>query len=174
MKYKEEVKKFLGQIKNTKLLVIIFIVGIVLILLPSGNGKGSKEVVLKEDSVEIFKQTMEKELEDALSSVKGAGKVQVLINLDDSGESFVAADEKSEENISGEENTESFEKNYVLKNDDGGGQSPIVLRKSMPKISGILVIAEGAENERIKNELTLAVKAISGVRAHRVYVLPKK
>lgn len=174
MNYKEEAKKFLGQIKNTKLLVIIFILGIVLMLIPSGNGKKSEEVVLKDDSANVYKQTMEKELEDALSQVKDAGRVRVLISLDDDGESLIAADEKSEENKGENENKEMTEKSYVLKNDDGGGQSPVVLRKNMPKISGVLVIAEGAENEKIKNELTLAVKAISGVRAHRVYVLPKK
>ncbi len=170
MNYKEEIKKFLGQIKNTKLLVIIFILGIVLMLLPTEKGKKDKEVIAGASFGTEYKQNIEKELEKTLSQVKDAGSVKVLISLDDSGESFIAADEKNEE----KEDEKALEKSYILKNDDGGGQSPVVLKKSMPKVSGVLVIAEGAGNENIKNELRLAVKAVLGVKPHRIYVLARK
>lgn len=170
MDYKEKIKKFLGQIKNTKLLVIIFILGIVLMLFPTGNGEKDKEVILGEESGTEYKQNIEKELEKALSLVKGAGNVKVLVNLENDGESFMAKDEKNEK----DENSQGYEESYVLKNDNGGGQSPVVLKKNTPKISGVLVVAEGAGNENIKNELTLAVRAVLGVKPHRVYVLCKK
>lgn len=170
MKYKDEIKKFLGQKKNTKLLVLIFILGIALMLVPNGENKKNSGVVEKETHAALYKKETEKELKNALSKVKGAGSVEVLVSLSDEGESYVASNEKSEKS---EKNFVS-EKTYVLKNDDNGGESAVVLRKNMPRISGVLVIAEGACDENIKNELTMAVKAISGVRAHRIYVLVKK
>ena len=41
---KIDFKKLFGQIKNTKALIIIFIVGIVLLMLPTGNSEKTKEI----------------------------------------------------------------------------------------------------------------------------------
>ena len=62
----------------------------------------------------------------------------------------------------------------MLKNDAGGGESPVVLKKSRPAVSGVLVIATGAKDAETKNELLNAVRAVLGVKAHRIEVLERK
>ncbi len=174
MKYKEELQKFLGQIKNTKLLAIIFIVGITLVLLPTGDKDKEKKVVFEETCTDTYKENTEKQLKKVLSGVKDAGKVEVMLVMDDDGDVLYAQDERSENSFNDEQNTKNYEKTYVLKNDAGGGESAIVVKRNMPKISGVLITSSGAGMKSVKNELVNAVKAVLGVRAHRIYVLEKK
>ena len=60
MKSMSDLKKFFGQIMNTKILVIIFIVGIGLMMLPSGGTKEKKEVVEQQISGTAYKEEIEK------------------------------------------------------------------------------------------------------------------
>ena len=101
MKSISDLKKFFGQIMNTKILVIIFIVGIGLMMLPSGGTKEKKEVVEQQISGTAYKEEIEKQLKSILSSVKGAGNVEVMVTLEDDGQTIFAADEKSDSQIEG-------------------------------------------------------------------------
>ncbi len=174
MKYKDEFKKYIGQIMNTRVLVIIFIVGIGLMLLPQEKDKERQVSGTKTDCGTVYKTEMEKQLKTILSQVKGVGSTEVMITLENDGQTFFASDVKAEhQNRDGtEQNTE--EKTYLLKNDAGGGESPVVIQQGKPNISGVLVIAEGAKNADIKNDIIRAVRAVLGVKAHRIEVLERK
>lgn len=175
MKYAETIQKFFGQIMNTKVLVIIFIVGIGLMMLPGGGTSGKEEVVEQQqiDSA-AYKNEIEKQLKTILSSVQGAGKVDVMVTLEDEGTTVFAADEKSDSQDKEGAMQDTNEKTYVLKNDAGGGESPVVLQKNMPAVSGVLVVAPGANDAEVKSKLFNAVCALLGVKAHRVEVLAKQ
>lgn len=174
MKYKEHLQKIFGQIMNTRALVIIFIVGIGLMLLPQEKDKGERVSSTKTDCGTAYKTEMEKQLKTILSSVKGVGSTEVMITLENDGQTFFASDVKAEyqKRDDTEQNTE--EKTYLLKNDAGGGESPIVVQQGKPNISGVLVIAEGAKQADVKNDIIRAVRAVLGVKAHRIEVLERK
>lgn len=174
MKYKESLQKFLGQIMNTRVLVIIFIVGIGLMLLPQEKDKEKQVSSTKTDCGTVYKTELEKQLKTILSSVKGVGSTEVMITLENDGQTFFASDSRSEyqKRDDTEQNTE--EKTYLLKNDAGGGESPVVVQQGKPNISGVLVIAEGAKQADIKNDIIRAVRAVLGVKAHRIEVLERK
>lgn len=174
MKIIEKIKKYFGQIKNTKLLVIIFIVGIVLIIFPNGSMTKKKEVVEQKDCVLSYKEDLEKQLKTVLSSVKGVGNTDVMIVLENDGQTYFAADETSDIQEKDNAKQRVGEKIYVLKNDAGGGESPVTLKKNMPAVSGVLVIATGAKDVGVKSEIISAVHALLGVKAHRVEVLERK
>ncbi len=175
-----ELKKItekIGQIMHTKTLVIIFIVGIVLLILPTETGQRESEKGKDDITSHTYKSELEAELEHILSDVKGVGKVRVMITFSDSGKTFYVADEQTEGKTETSEKTEkqkSDDTRYVLKNDAGGGQSPLISRESTPEVSGVLVIAPGAKDAKIKNDIIGAVRAVLGVKAHRVEVLEKK
>ncbi len=174
MKYKDELKKFFGQIMNTRALVIIFIVGIGLMLLPQEKDKGENVSSAKADCGTAYKTEMEKQLKTILSSVKGVGSTEVMITLENDGQTFFASDVKAEHQKRDDTEQNTEEKTYLLKNDAGGGESPIVVQQGKPNISGVLVIAEGAKNADIKNDIIRAVRAVLGVKAHRIEVLERK
>lgn len=178
MKLEEWFHKYFGQKRNTKVLFLILLLGVLLMIL-SGTTKKESGKKVETESKNSFRQTeytdvLERRLEKALQSVRGAGKVSVMITLADSGQNIYAQDEQAEKKLSGSSDSSvsnSSENAFVLKNDSGGGQSPILIRNDLPKISGVLVTAEGADNAEVKSNLLNAVKAVLDVKAHRVQVL---
>lgn len=178
MKYKELIQNFFGQIMNTKGLIIILLVGIGLLLVSGSFSRSSRETEeVKGDkavsSAAEYEKQLEKRLTDILSTIQGAGDVSVMITLDDEGQNIYATDEKSETDTGQEDTSRSQDSGVVLKNDSGGGQSPVLVRTQRPAVSGVLVTAEGAENAEVKNNLVSAVRAVLDVRVHRVEVLAK-
>lgn len=167
----EEFKKVLGQIMHTKPAVIILIIGVILLILPAG-AKTEKEKPQEAETYETYRVETERNLKRILSKVKGVGKVEVFITFENYGEAVYAKNGQSEENK--EKSAKEFSDSYVLKNDAGGGESPLVVKKETPEVSGVLVVANGAKDPVLKAQIISAVRAVTGVKAHRVEVLEKK
>ncbi|MBQ3554517.1 MAG: hypothetical protein IJA08_07525 [Clostridia bacterium] len=180
MKWKEQIEKYLEPLMNTKLLAIILLVGIVFLILPGFFGEKEESLPAKNIAIDsrAYVKELEQRLSDILSTIQGAGKISVMITLDDEGETVYAQDVSSDRKpiANAEANGESRadEKKLVLKSDAGGGQSPISVVKTMPKVSGVLVTAQGADDERVKSDLIQAIKSVLDVKTHRVAVLVKK
>ena len=70
------------------------------------------------------------------------------------------------------EDTSVDEQLVIIKNGDKEG--PIVVETKKPKVSGVLVVAKGAENIQVKKWIIEAVTRALDVPSHRVSVMPKK
>ena len=119
----------------------------------------------------------EKRLEEILGKINGAGDVSVMIYYSNLGEKIVARDKKiksEKENIrEGEEKeSENREESTVLYGASGNEQ-PFVTEERMPKPDGVLIIAEGAENEKVKYEISEAARALLGLSPNRIRVSAK-
>ena len=114
--------------------------------------------------------TLEARLEDILSTVRGAGKVRVLVTYATAGERVAATvsttDESVSETSSGATATRS-EQSREMKQPAtisvDGGQSPIILVEREPEIRGVIVVAEGAADPAVRLSLQRAVQAVTGV-----------
>lgn len=125
----------------------------------------------------INTEETEKRLEEILQMIDGAGDVSVMIYYSSTGEKIVASDTRtrSEKNEKGEgvyDLSEDKEHNTVLY---GGGSSeqPFVTEERLPKPGGIIVIAEGAKNEKVRYEIQEAVKALLGLSPNRIKVVAR-
>ena len=175
---KEKYEAFLKKITNTKALLVILLLGIGLMLLPGQDKKDGEKATEQPSGTVIstvdYEKKLEKRLSEMLESMEGLSRVRVMITLEDSGEVYYAQDRASNEKDSGgtlsDRSTQSDEA-FVLKNDSGGGQSPLVLKTKMPRISGVLVTAKGKESVGTVNDITGAVRAVLDVPAHRVKIL---
>ncbi|MFP3359212.1 stage III sporulation protein AG, partial [Planococcus sp. SIMBA_143] len=67
----------------------------------------------------------------------------------------------------------SQEEEIVIVN-NGDKEVPIVKETKKPKVSGVLVVAKGADNIQIKKWIIEAVTRSLNVPSHRVSVLPKQ
>ena len=173
---------YFEKMMNTKGLVIILLIGVSLLLLPGLFPKGA---VTKSDSTEAayffdrkaYEQELEKRLADMLSTVRGISHVSVMITVEDTGEMIYAQnesfDEKNADDGSLSEKERQTEGSPALKNDGGGGQSPILLKTGMPKISGVLITAKGTDDPTLQANIISAVRAVLNVAPHRVQVLCK-
>lgn len=55
-----------------------------------------------------------------------------------------------------------------------GKQIPYVIRESKPKVTGILVLAQGGDNDRIRKEITCLLQALFDIEAHKIVVAKMK
>ncbi len=167
--------------KPPKAIIIVIIASIIILAFsdlsvfkPKNQKDNSKtdEKISNTNSAEYIQQT-ESRLEETLQKINGAGKVTVFINLDSGGEKVLAADKKTKENI--KETDENSDKDYeteenIVLSGQSSTQGPYITEELFPKPSGILVIAEGAGNEKIRLEIYESVKAIFGLPANRIKV----
>ena len=119
------------------------------------------------------------QLEEILSEMDGAGKVQAWVTLAGSSEKVLVQERDYEESLLHEADsvggTRTEEKNdmneTVITNSSG---DPYVVKTLQPKVEGVLVIAEGAGNSVVKKNISEAVEVLFGIDAHRIKVAKKK
>ncbi len=175
---KEKYETILKKITNTKALLVILLLGIGLMLLPGQDKKAAEKSTespgISAISTTDYEKKLEKRLSEMLESIEGLSRVRVMITLEDNGEVYYAQDRASNEKDAGgtlsDRSTQSDEA-FVLKNDSGGGQSPLVLKTKAPRISGVFVTLKGQESTQTVNDITGAVRAVLDVPAHRVKIL---
>ncbi|MBQ2191834.1 MAG: hypothetical protein II409_05455, partial [Clostridia bacterium] len=85
--------------------------------------------------------SIERRLETVLSRMAGVGKVTVMLTLDQTEEQVLAVDGRSSSSETGS-STESRPATVS----EGGKESPIVLTERLPRVRGVIVVAEGAAN----------------------------
>ncbi len=120
---------------------------------------------------------VEERLEAVLSSIRGAGRVEVMITYE-SGPEIVTAmntdtntnrsetvDNEKESTV--EQKTESQKPATVSGN---GGTEPIVITEKQPAVRGVIVVAEGADNVAVRMDLQRAVQTVLNVPASSIEV----
>lgn len=157
-----ELNKLISNKRSLIVIASLFVIGLMLV---SGGG-GSREV--KSQSIDA--DTINRELENILSEVEGAGDVSVLINYSQSGEKILAYDMESNIN-EGEGEKENNSRSQVVYD---GNKMPVVLKEYMPKVEGVIIVAQGGNIESVKKQLIAGTVALLGVDEHKIEVLKMK
>ncbi|MBE5863856.1 MAG: hypothetical protein E7295_13535 [Lachnospiraceae bacterium] len=126
-----------------------------------------------------YLHALEKELEELLSSVEGAGRVRVMITLEQSRELVLEKEEKRSQKQTMEENTEGIGKEgreniweeKAIYEENEKEKLPFVVKQVFPRIQGVIVAAEGVGTGCVRSDLSEAVQALFGIEAHKVKVL---
>ena len=112
---------------------------------------------------------LEKRLITVLTQIRGAGRVEVLITYETSGEIVPATVSQTDESISagadglGARSEQLRELTQPATVTSGGVQSPIVLVEKEPTVRGVIVVAQGASDPMVRFDLQRAVKVVTGV-----------
>ncbi len=123
-----------------------------LLLFGSFGGEEAEEPVVSV-SAEAYCADLENRLEKLCSTVKGVGKVRVMVTLEGGYENIYEKDEEGTVTVG-----------------SGKGESAVISAVRPPKIAGVGIVAEGAANERVKNELLAIVSVSLGIGTHKIYV----
>lgn len=178
--FNSDVIKSIGKDK----LILIAIAGIVLIVCSyldfsqteSDNKKVAEDASDSSITKDDYVAGLEDKLKDLLQNVNGAGKCQVMITLKSSNEKILQSDvdttNKSEtgENTINESNSSS--KTLILKGEED--EKPYVIKEIMPEIEGVVVVAEGAGNEKVNLDITKIIQALFNVEAHKISIIKMK
>ena len=149
-----------------KYVLIVIIVGIILLLWPSGERKQSTGTGGTANVRETFDlEALEEKLSKTLSKVEGAGEVTVTLTVKNSMEQVLASDRTTSVSDRGS----SVEEETVLVS-TGSGQDTVLLTQKYPTFQGALVVCEGGDNAEIQLLLTRALSALTGLGADRITV----
>lgn len=159
---------------------IIILIVVAILYLAFGNkftSEKTQKKVMNETSTEAnyeerIKKT-EEELEEILSLIKNAGKVKVKIDVEKLNEKSVAKDakNKNQNEVKGDDTKIVTEvEETIVTYGQGSGETPLIISEKGLRPSGVLIVASGAEDENVKNEIFEAVRSLYGLSAHRVTV----
>jgi stage III sporulation protein AG len=198
MEWKQKVEYMIEKWKQSKKIpvknqiVILLLLGILLVVItiPTGSTKDEAETkgesVLVQSTVDTTSESYETYLEErvarALEYVDGAGKVEVLLTLKNTGEKIVEKDTQSssqktqEEDSSGGSRTvqdNSNDRTSIYERASDGSQTPYVTQEICPEIEGVVVIAQGGDNAVVVQNITEAIQALFGVDAHKIKIMKR-
>lgn len=185
-------QEFLKLIDPQKRRIILglLLLGIVLLAVSTILGGGSPSssgearpaapspTVVAADPLAAWQAATDQTLARLLSEVAGAGEVSVSVTLASSpartlAENVTVRDSSERSSQSGGttlSQTSETDRQVVF----SGNNTPVVLNELGPKVVGVLVVAAGAGDPVVREELTSAVETLLGVPAYKVLVLPKE
>ncbi len=184
-KEKEKKKKpfaFFKKFKNIKgfevVIVVVLIAVMLLIAFGSFNfSKSTDENSVDVTSAEEYAKELERNLNEVLSNIKGAGNVKTMITLEGGYELTIGyyTEEKTTTGTNGSASTENktVTENviYVTEN---GQEVPLVLYKKNPVIKGVVIVSSGAGDINIKLDLIRAAQTLLNVESSCIEVFVGK
>ncbi|MBE5870783.1 MAG: hypothetical protein E7294_05950 [Lachnospiraceae bacterium] len=130
------------------------------------------------DSQDYIENT-EKRLKEVLSKIKGAGKTDVILMTNGSGELVLEKDRPYErENLNETDaqggnrsrSTMKDEETTVFWKDTDGKELPFIAKELNPKVTGVLVVCQGGGNARVKREISDAIMALFDLDVHKIKI----
>lgn len=120
---------------------------------------------------------LENKLEQTIEGMEGAGKVHVMITLEDSGEKILDKNQPyessrevvKEEGKESETSTIQSDSQTVLIDVDGN-TGPIVIQERYPDIEGVVVVCEGGDDSGTSLRIKEAVQALFSIDTHKIVV----
>ena len=169
----------------------IGVAGIILILLASIFTSGSQAGTpgptgaptpppaseTSQDAVLAYEKSLDSEVAEALSRVSGAGMVEVSITLAGSPARRFAENTTTQRGMTtqrdaqgGIQTQKSVQTSTSLAS--GAGASPVLTEEVGPAVVGVLVVASGARDPLVRDDLFQAATTLLGVPGYKVMVLP--
>lgn len=163
---KSRFKNFYEKIKSGKapkiaVAVILLILVLCLFMYKSPSVRKTDDTA----AISEYTETLENRLENILSAITGAGRVKTMITLE-SGSETVIAMKRTTSVVDGKTLTEETP---ILVN----GKT-VTLKELYPKISGVLIVCEGANSISVKTKLLTATEALLKIDKDRIEILTMK
>ncbi|NRT27372.1 stage III sporulation protein AG [Clostridium beijerinckii] len=114
--------------------------------------------------------------------MNGVGDVEVMMSFENGGEKVPAYDKNNQKSTTEENDTEGGKRvtnqdtdasKTVMTTSDGNNE-PFILKTYKPKITGIIILAEGADNSKIKYGIEQAVSKLYNLSLDKVNVYSMK
>lgn len=164
----------LKSIKHIEIIIAIILGAIILLVyLSTFSSKAPDNTAYESTNSSEYAAMLEKKLANVLSQIDGVGNVSVMITLA-SGPEYIYAtnnEEKKNINTAGSSTTTSITTTSVpiiISNDI------IIIKEIMPTVGGVIVVAGGTQNTKVKLEILKAIQALLDVPQGNIEVLVGK
>ena len=160
---KEKIANLFKQKNITNLIILLLLVIMFYLVVSYFTGvnnitkseKTNLEKVSKEDmnsnskkdsEVLSYQEKQEKDLERILGKINGVTRV----------------------------NSQETDGDKIVMSNSSNGSEPVILKTEKPEVLGVMVVAEGAEDSKIKYEITKAISSLYNISVDKVNVLAMK
>ena len=169
--------KLAKMLKKYKYAALVLLLGIALLLLPSGKNK--KEVQeSKTVSAELdddgYAALTEQRLTQMLSQIDGAGRVEVMLTLRTGSRTRYQTDTQLSESTAEDGTQKSEERKTVILSEGSAYDKAAVAAVDYPLFQGALILSEGADSASVKLALIQAVSALTGLGSDQITVVKMK
>lgn len=181
--------------KNISNLVIVVLV-LVLILVTVSAFKGTTSQAVNKNQVNNGKANdvknsnismdeevgLEDKLKNTLELIDGVGKVEAMVYFDSGEEQVPAMNVNDSTDYTEEKDNAGGTRNTTQKNsgstvvltNNGDKTEPLIVKTYKPKVSGVIVVAEGASDKVVQYKITQAVVNLFNIPADKVNVYAMK
>lgn len=182
-KLKAFTSSFPKFIENKRVLTVIVVIGCIGILLIGFSDWLTPQKTQKQSdnseqiSVENYIEVLEKKTQKMVLSISGAGKSKIMITAENSSEKEFATNDDTSTDYKANDSEQqqvSEQKSEIVIVESNGGKNALVTKVREPQIRGVLVLCEGADIPKVRENVTEAVKTVLGVPYNKICVIKLK
>ena len=156
-------KKAWQYIKQYWYVLLVLIIGIGLMLLPTED-VNINTAASKPQSEPV---TLQEELEQILSQIRGAGKVKVLLTESSGTQTVYQTDQD-------QRGQDSVSNKTAIVTDSNRNQNGLIHRIDPPVYLGAVIVCQGGDSAAVKLAIVEAVASVTGLSTDRITVLKMK
>lgn len=155
-------------IRKYKFVAIILLVGVGLMLLPTGSKRNKTGTSGNEKN--ISGESINDALEDILSKIDGAGDVRVYLSIAAGEETVYQTDKDS----TASESSNTTKNDTIIVTDSERNQSGLIKQVIPPRYQGAIVLCDGADSASVRLAIVDAVSKATGLSYDHISVLKMK
>lgn len=155
--------------KKYRYVLIVFLAGMFLMFLPTGQTKNETERTVPEVFAEE-QEDLQNALTRVLSMIAGAGKVEVLLTEASGRRTHYQTDE----NLSTGENSSDIRRETVVITQASRAEAGLVQQIDPPVYLGAVVLCQGADSPAVRLAIVEAVSNATGLSSDKISVLKMK
>ena len=151
-------------VRKYRYVLLVVLAGLFLMALPDGkNAKAAPEPAVAETEP---RQDLQTGLEEILSQIQGAGRVQVLLTQREGERTVYQTDEDS--------TSSGIRSDTVLLNGSDRSQTGLVQQVNPPTYLGAVIVCQGADSASVRLAIVSAVGSVTGLSTDKITVLKMK
>ena len=166
-----QIGRMMPLIRRYQYVWVVLLVG-VLLLAAGGGARDAPAVGAQADRIaaagSFDLDAFEARLQDSLTRIQGAGAVELILSLEESGETVYASNVRHSQSDGA---SGSYESSLSTVSDGSYGEQPIQIQQHCPTFRGAVVLCQGAGSDQVRLAVTQAVSAVCGLGADRISVI---
>lgn len=194
----KNLQEFLNNLtskKNAYNLIVVFLVGVLLLLVSSFFKSTStntaatatpqttqQESPSQDRTLSQYERDKKAEVKSMLSKIKGIGEVEVVLTFESGEELVPAINSNTGTSVTDEKDNEGGQRKTTQNTDgetivmaiNGNDTEPYILKRIEPKVAGVVVVAQGADNSETKSNIMQAVSSLFAIPNYKIKVFPMK
>ena len=171
----EKLKQIFAKIKSVKNIEIIIglVIIAVMIIIYSNVSAAKEKTEAASDGEATLTENLETRLADILGEIEGAGEVKVMITYAGTGDK-ITAETTNTHTTTTNGSTSSTTTTTTTSSPILSGSDVVILQEKMPEIKGVIVVAEGAGDMKVKLKLMQATATVLGINANSIQIFTRR